>query len=133
MQVILLIITVILSVILYRMLSSQRATFPYIRTTRLSRAEDDSEYSTTEAEQGLITIDHETVIVEGQEFSLKSRKGMPPEAYLNVDSGKLISICIRYDGEEKFYYIDPDHSLFPGYITDAISNAPSHHHHIFSF
>lgn len=115
------------------MLSSQRATFPYIRTTRLSRTEDDAEYSTTDAEQGLITIDHETVIVEGQEFSLKSKKGMVPEAYLNVEAGKLISICIRYEGDEKFYYIDPEHSLFTGYTTDTISDSASHQHHIFSF
>lgn len=74
MQIFLLSVTVILAIILYRMLSSQRATYPFIRTTRIDRTDEEAEYLTTEAEQGLITIDHDVVIVEGQEYSLKGKK-----------------------------------------------------------
>src|SRR5687768_5782453 len=102
MQIVLLLITVVLCIVLYRMLSSQRATYPFIRTTRLSRTEDDAEYLTTEAEHGLITIDQDIVIVEGHEYSLKARKGQDADAYLNVDSGKLISICIKLPDGDKF-------------------------------
>ena len=128
MQIFLLSITLLLAVILYKMLSSHRATYPFIRTTRITRTEEDAEYLTTEAEQGLITIDHDIVIVEGHEYSLKEKKGEAAEAHLNIDKGKLISICIRTTDGEKLYFIDPDHSLFASYqrsITDT-------HTHLFS-
>ncbi len=130
MQYFLLSVTVVLAIVLYRMLSSQRTTYPFIRTTRIDRTEDDAEYLTTEAEQGLITIDHDVVIVEGQEYSLKAKKGLDSEAFLNVDNGKLISIGIRLRDGEKLFFIDPEHSLVSNYrqsVTDT------HTHHIFSF
>lgn len=130
MQIFLLSITVILSVVLYRMLSSQRATYPFIRTTRIDRTEDDAEYLTTEAEQGLITIDHDVVIVEGQEYSLKAKQEQHAEAYLNIDNGKLVSIGIRLKDGEKLYFIDPEHSLFASYQR---SMSDSHTHQLFSF
>jgi len=130
MQLFLLSITLILSVILYRMLSSRRATYPFIRTTRISRTDSDAEYHTTESEQGLITIDHDIVIVDGEEYSLKTKKGQVSEAYLNIDAGKLISIGIRLNNGEKLYFIDPEHSLYSNYQR-SIDN--SHSHRIFSF
>lgn len=130
MQIFLLSVTVILAIILYRMLSSQRATYPFIRTTRIDRTIEDAEYLTTEAEQGLITIDHDVVIVEGQEYSLRGKKGEPAEAYLNVDNGKLVSIGIRLEGGEKLYFIDPEHSLFANYQR---SFSDTHTHQLFSF
>jgi len=129
MQIFLLSVTVILSIILYRMLSSRRATYPFVRTTRIDRTEEDAEYLTTEAEQGLITIDHDVVIVEGQEYSLKTKKGEHAEAYLNVDNGKLISISIRLKEGEKLYFIDPEHSVFASYQR---SMTDSHTHQLFA-
>lgn len=132
MQIILLAITVILSIILYRMLSSQTATYPYIRTTRISTTEDDAEYMTTEAEQGLITIDHDMVIVEGQEYTLKAIDDYDtPQAYLNIDNGKLLSIGIRFHDGEKQFFIDPEHSLYNNQYHSRLPDQS--HHHIFSF
>lgn len=130
MQLILLSVTFILSAILYKMLSSHRTTYPYIRTTRIQRTSDDAEYLTTEAENGMITIDHDTVIVEGHEYSLKAKKGNEAQAFLNLNSGKLISIGIRTNDGEKMYFIDPEHSLFNAYQR---SMRDTHTHHIFSF
>ena len=115
MQIFLLSLTVLLSVVLYRMLSSSRATYPFVRTTRTFRTEDDAEYLTTESEQGLITIDQDVVIVEGHEYSLRSSREKDAEAWLNIDGGKLISITIRLGDGEKLYFIDPEHSLFAQY------------------
>lgn len=129
MQIFLLSVTVILAIILYRMLSSQRATYPFIRTTRVDRTDEEAEYLTTEAEQGLITIDHDVVIVEGQEYSLKGKKGEDAEAYLNIDNGKLISIGIRVNNGEKLYFIDPEHSLFSNYQRSVTDGS----HQLFSF
>ncbi|HRO42628.1 MAG TPA: hypothetical protein PL009_07320 [Flavipsychrobacter sp.] len=129
MQIFLLFVTVILSIILYRMLSSQRTTYPFVRTTRVDRTEDDAEYLTTEAEQGLITIDQDVVIVEGQEYSLKAKNQENAEAYLNIDNGKLISIGIRLKVGEKIYFIDPEHSLFANYQR---SMTDTHTHQLFS-
>jgi len=129
MQLFLLSVTIILSVVLYRMLSSNRTTYPFLRTTRVSRSDDDEAYRTTEAEQGLITIDHDIVIVEGQEYSLKEKKGNAAEAYLNIANGKLVSVGIKLNEGEKLYFIDPEHSLFSSYErTLNDSNA-----HLFSF
>jgi len=130
MQIFLLSVTVVLSIVLYRMLSSNRATYPFIKTTRTSRSDDGAEYTTSEAEQGLITIDQDVVIVEGQEYSLTAKKDGQAEAYLNIANGKLVSVNIRLENGEKLYFIDPGHSLFLSYqqsLTDT--NA----HHIFSF
>jgi hypothetical protein len=132
MQIVLLLITVFLSIILYKLLSSNRATYPFIRTTRLERTEDNSEYLTTEAEEGLITIDKDVVIVEGNEYSLKAQKGSEAQAYLTIDNGKLVSISIRSANGEKLYFIDPEHSLYANPYTDRIRNSHSHRH-IFSF
>ena len=132
MQIVLLLITVLLSIILYRLLSSYRATYPFIRTTRLERTEDRSEYLTTEAEEGIITIDKYVIIVEGNEYSLKTHQGVEAQAYLTIDNGKLVSVSIRTQGGEKLYYIDPEHSFYANPYTDRIRNSPSHRH-IFAF
>src|SRR5690606_14020606 len=129
MQIFLLSVTVILSIVLYRMLSSQRTTYPFIRTTRIDRTEDDAEYLTTDAEQGLITIDHDVVIVEGQEYSLRAKKQQDAEATLNIDNGKLVSISIRLKYGEKLYFIDPEHSMFASYQR---SMTDTHSHQLFS-
>lgn len=121
MQIFLLTVTFILAVILYKMLSSRRTTYPFVRTTRVTHADNSAEYLTTEAEQGLITIDKDTVIIEGLEYSLKSKKGRESKAFLNVESGKLISIGIRLQDGEKLYFIDPAHSLYSNY-SDASSD-----------
>lgn len=113
------------------MLSSYRATYPFIKTTRLISTDEGEQYITTESEQGLITIDQDTVIVEDQEYSLKSKKGKQTEAFLNIESGKLISISIKFLDGEKLYFIDPEHSLFSNTYQHNISN-PHNQHHIFS-
>lgn len=130
MQIFLLSVTFLLAIVLYRMLSSQRATYPFIRTTRIDRTEQDAEYYTTEAEQGLITIDQDVVIVEGQEYSLSARKGEAPEASLSVNNGKLVSISIRLKTGEKLFFIDPEHSFFANYQR-SLSDTQSHQ--LFSF
>ena len=132
MQIVLLLITVLLSIILYRLLSSYRATYPFVKTTRLERTEDHSEYLTTEAEEGLITIDKDVVIVEGNEYSLKAHQGMEAQAYLKIDNGKLVSVSIRTQGGEKLYFIDPEHSLYANPYTDRVRNSQSQRH-IFAF
>lgn len=130
MQIFLLSVIVILSVVLYRMLSTNRATYPFIKTTRTSHSDDGAEYTTTEAEQGLITIDQDVVIVEGQEYSLTAKRDSEAEAYLNISNGKLISVNIRLGKGEKLYFIDPEHSLFLSY-QQSVSDTNAHH--IFSF
>jgi len=125
MQIFLLTVTFILAVVLYKMLSSRRATYPFIRTTRITRG-DSSEYLTTEAEQGLITIDKDAVIIEGVEYSLKGEKGKESKAFLNVEGGKLISIGIRLSDGEKVYFIDPAHSLYSNYSEASGSTETRH-------
>lgn len=132
MQLFLLVVTIILCIVLYRMLSSQRATYPFVRTTQYVRTEDNTEYATTEAEQGLITIDKDTVIVNGQEYSLKKKKAERPEAYLHISEGKLLNVCIHMEDGDKFFYIDPEHNLFLSTYQNQVSEAHSHHH-MFSF
>jgi hypothetical protein len=126
MQIFLLTVTFILAVILYKMLSSRRATYPFIRTTRITRGDNSSEYLTTEAEQGLITIDKDAVIIEGVEYSLKGKKGKESKAFLNVEGGKLISIGIRLSDGEKVYFIDPAHSLYSNYSEASGSTETRH-------
>ncbi|MBS1589459.1 MAG: hypothetical protein JST52_07565 [Bacteroidetes bacterium] len=130
MQIILLAVVAILSIVLYRMLSGHRATYPFVRTTRVSRTEADSQYYTTEAEHGLITIDDDIVIVDGQEYSLRPKNESKAEASLQVDNGKLVSIHIQMDEGEKIFFIDPEHSLFSNYRR---SYSNSEVRHIFSF
>ncbi len=133
MQILLLIITILLAVILYRMLSSQRVSYPFIRTTRIFRAEDNTEYTATEAEEGMITIDHDMVIVEGQEYSLKNTRGNKAQAFLNIEDDKLISISIRLEDGEKSYFIDPTHNLYPGHIGESVTNSSHQQSHILAF
>ncbi len=130
MQIFLLSVTVILAIVLYRMLSTQRATYPFIRTTRIDRTDNHTEYLTTEAEQGMITIDNDTVIIEGNEYTMRPQKGKEIEAYLNVENGKLISIGIKTLQGEKIYFIDPEHSVFFRYKRSV---ADSHSHQMLSF
>lgn len=132
MQIILLAIIVILSIVLYRMLSLQRVTYPYIRTSRTSHTEDNKEYLVAEAEEGMITIDQDTVIVEGQEYSLKARRGEEAEAFLNIQDGRLVSIGIRGEGEEKIFFIDPDHNLIAGKYRQLFAAAQPQQNFIFS-
>ena len=128
MQLFLLSVVVILSIVLYKMLSSYRATYPFIRTTRLTRTENDSEFLTTEAEQGLITIDKDSVIVDGTEYSLKTGKNRDAEAYLTIDGGKLISVSIYLPDGEKLFFIDPEHSLFANPYQRRVPEGHSHRH-----
>jgi hypothetical protein len=132
MQIFLLSVVVILSIVLYKMLSSYRATYPFIRTTRLTRTDDNSEFLTTETEHGLITIERDTVVVDGTEYGLSTKKGKEAEAYLTIDGGKLISVSIRLTDGEKLFFIDPEHSLFANPYHHNMSEG-SAHRHIFSF
>ncbi|RYE51547.1 MAG: hypothetical protein EOP48_18055 [Sphingobacteriales bacterium] len=125
MQIFLLLLIIILSIILYRLLSSNKVTFPYIRTTRLNRTEDNTEYMATESEHGLITIDQDILIVEGEEYSLKPKKDLPAEAYLIINSGRLISVCLRLEDGEKHYFIDPEHNLYTSNQQAAYSDGTS--------
>jgi hypothetical protein len=121
MQILLLAIIIVLSIVLYKMLSTQRVTYPFVRTSRITHTEDNKEYMVAEAEEGLITIDKDTVIVEGLEYSLKERKGEQPQAFLTIQDGRLLSIGIRADDEEKLFFIDPDHNLIAGKITQVFA------------
>ena len=131
MQLILLLITLLLSVVLYRLLSHSRTTYPFVRTTRVFRREGHSEYSTTEAEEGLITIDSDKVIIDGHTYVTRPDRGRPAEASFTIEDGKLICITIALPNGEKQYHIDPDHSLFVNPYAENISRSPSHH--VFSF
>lgn len=112
MQIILFSITIILSIILYKMLSSRRATYPFVRTKRIIRTEGNPDFCSTETEHGLITIDGDVVIVEDQEYLLKGNKEMRASAFLHLENGKLISISISFPNGEKQYFIDPEHGVF---------------------
>jgi hypothetical protein len=133
MQILLLAITFTLSLLLYKLLSGYRASYPFIRTTRISRSDKGEEFLTTESEHGLVTIEKDAVIIEGREYSLVGRKGQQPEALLNLNAGKLISITIYHsNGDEKLFLIDPHHSLFFKSYHETASGSESHRH-IFSF
>lgn len=117
MQIVLLFVIFVLSVILFRLLSSQKITYPYIRTTRLIR-KDGNEFATTESEMGLLTIDQNFVIVDGEEYHLKQQPDGEVEAILNIDNNRLLSVCIYLEDGEQLFIIDPEHnqvnaSLFP--------------------
>lgn len=131
MQIVLLAITIVLSIVLYRMLSSRRATYPFIRTTRTIRTEDNPEfYRTTETEHGLITIDRDVVIIGDQEYILKGTKEQPATAFLHLDNGKLISVNIIFPNGEKQYFIDPEYSFFTQQYNSVSDQSQ---HHIISF
>ena len=127
MQLILLFVTFLLSVVLYRLLSHSRATYPFVRITRVFRRDGQSEYITTEAEEGLITIDSERVIIDGHTYDTRPVKGRAAEASFTIEDGKLICITIALFNGEKQYHIDPDHSLFVNPYAENISRSPSHH------
>lgn len=122
MQIILLTITVILTIILYKMLSNRVASYPFIRTTRIVVTDDEQSYQTTESEHGLLTIDNNIVIIDGHEYSLKGSAESKPEAYLSVKGNNLISVGITYSNGEKVFFIDPDHSLFTNPYQAGYSN-----------
>ena len=131
MQLILLLITFLLSVVLYRLLSHSRATYPFVRITRVLRTDGNAEYIATEAEEGLITIDGERVIIDGHTYVTRPVNDRAAEASFTIEDGKLICITIALPNGEKQYHIDPDHSLFVNPYAENISHSPSHH--IFSF
>lgn len=122
MQIILLVITVVLTIVLYKMLSSRVASYPFIRITRVVITDEQQSYQTTESEHGLLTIDNNVVIVDGNEYSLKSTNGAKPEAYLSLKDNNLISVGITYPNGEKIFFIDPDHSLYTSSYQREYSN-----------
>jgi|GEM_PF-843506 len=123
MQLILLLLIIILSLILYRLLSSRKVTYPYIRTTRIATAGDLAGSRTTEPETGLITIDNDTLIVEGEEYSLKPRKGGAPQACLNIEENKLISVSVLMENGEKLFFIDPQHNSLNGISLGQLNDS----------
>ncbi len=132
MQIILLVVIIILSVILYRMLSTRRMTFPFIRVSRKLRNDHEKEFTIAEAEDGIITIDEDTVIVEGLEYSLKPKKGATPEAYLNIENGRLISIAILLDEEERIFFIDPERNQIDLDYSASLPGVHAQQNFIFS-
>lgn len=111
MQLALVVFTFLLAIVLYRMLNSRRTTYPFVKVTRkFTDAEED--YTATEHEHGYVTIDHDRVIIEGQEYDLKAHNGMAAAAYLKVDAGKLISVSLVMPDGEKEFFIDPEYSIF---------------------
>lgn len=122
MQLILLTITVILSIVLYKMLSGRAASFPFVRTTRMVITDDGQSYQTTEAEHGMLTIDRNVVIIDGQEYSLKGKETNAAEAYLTIQEGKLVSVSIKHLKGEKIFFIDPEHSLYAAPYQKQVGN-----------
>lgn len=126
MQLVLVIVTFILAIVLYRMLNSRRTTYPFVKVTRRFN-DTEEEYTATEHEHGYVTIDHDTVIIEGQEYHLKIHNGTNANAYLKVDSGKLISVNLVMPDGEKEFFIDPEYGIFNvNNYTKKFTNRHSH-------
>ncbi len=132
MQILLLAIIVILSVVLYRMLSTRRVSYPYTKVSRRSTGSDTNDYLIAEADEGIITIDEDTIIVEGQEYSLKGKKGNASEAFLNIREDRLISVGIRVGDEVKMFFIDPQHNQIENSNAVFIAGMHAQQHFIFS-
>ena len=111
MQGILLVLIAVLAVVLYKLLSGQKLTYTYIRTTKKElNWNDNSEFFTSEQENGFLTIDKAMLIVEEEEYALKSENDLPPEAFLNIQQGRLISVRVKLLDGEKTYFIDPENN-----------------------
>lgn len=108
MQGVLLVLIAVLAIVLYKLLSGQKLTYTYIRTTKKELSENEnSEFFLSEQENGFLTIDKNMLIVEEEEYALKGENDLPPEAFLNIQDGKLISVKVRLIDGEKNYFIDP--------------------------
>ncbi len=111
MQGILLVLIAVLAVVLYKLLSGQKLTYTYIRTTKKElNWNDNSEFFTSEQENGFLTIDKAMLIVEEEEYALKAENDSPPEAFLNIQQGRLISVRVKLLDGEKTYFIDPENN-----------------------
>lgn len=111
MQYVLLILIVFLSIILFKLLSERKVIYSYIRTRKRLIGQDFNGDETDEIENGLIIIDKDILIVEGEEYLLKSKMGLPPEAILNIQKNKLLNVKVILENGEKIYFIDPENNI----------------------
>jgi hypothetical protein len=112
MQNALLILICILALLLYKLLSSKKINFVYIRTTHKEYNNKNTVSFISSNEKGLITIDKHIVIVEDEEYSLIEYKNNPTEAELLIENNRLINIKVKLRDGEKVYFIDPENNFF---------------------
>jgi len=123
MQYVLLFLIVFLSIILYKLLSERKVTYSFIRTRKRLIGQEFNGDDTDEIENGLIIIDKDILIVEGEEYLLKSKMGLPPEATLNIQKNKLLSVKVMMENGEKIYFIDPENNICNIQITNSYSDS----------
>ena len=99
MQILLLVTILILSIVLFRMLSKDNHLYSYSYITTTIFTPDDKEYETTEKEKGYLALEDGFVIVEGEKFS-------PPHATVIKEKEKIISISIATKKWVKCFHID---------------------------
>ncbi len=123
MQYVLLFLIVFLSIILYKLLSERKLTYSFIRTRKRLIGRDFNGDETDEIENGLIIIDKDILIVEGEEYLLKSKMGLLPEAVLNIQKNRLITVKVMMENGEKIYFIDPENNICNIQITNSYTDS----------
>lgn len=104
-------------------MSERKVTYSFIRTRKRLIGQEFNGDDTDEIENGLIIIDKDILIVEGEEYLLKSKMGLPPEATLNIQKNKLLSVKVMMENGEKIYFIDPENNICNIQITNSYSDS----------
>lgn len=97
----------VLGIILYKMLSPSEKTYTYSRTMTVSYRPDGTEQVNRYEESGIIFVEKNVVMIEGEKYIFKSPDRKKIQARLNYDGGVLKSISLQQkQGGEKLYYVD---------------------------
>ena len=106
MQFLLIILSVVILFVLYKLLR-QNKTYTYTRTTVISYQPDGTEYITTTDETGMVIVTHNMVKIDGTGYFYNTMDSHKAEAILHYAKGKLRSVNIILPIGEKSYFI-PD-------------------------
>lgn len=104
-------------------MSERKVTYSFIRTRKRLIGQEFNGDDTDEIENGLIIIDKDILIVEGEEYLLKSKMGLPPEAVLNIQKNRLITVKVMMENGEKIYFIDPENNICNIQITNSYTDS----------
>lgn len=112
MEIILLSIITVLSIILFKMLQSKGAVFPFYKIVYSAYSEKKWKIIEEKADKGYITVYSGKVIFEGNKYLIK-KKEKAGRAKLNIQDENLSSIVLFTEGGSAEFFIDPEFGRLP--------------------
>ncbi|MBS1782514.1 MAG: hypothetical protein JSS78_05575 [Bacteroidetes bacterium] len=107
MAIVLVVATILLAIVLYKLLGKNEKTYAYTHTMTITYRIDGTEQIQKMNENGIVFITGKKVLIDGNPYVYQSSDRRKIQARLNRE-GKRVKTIVLFltNGGEKYYYVD---------------------------